>query len=69
MSIIKTLVDRYKKRKKFKKDTIKETQGIFKKIESGGKRYYHPKNESRKDNLAYKNILKQVRGVRKQDKK
>jgi len=64
-SIIGTLVDRYKKRKKFKKDTRAEAQDIFKKIETGGKRYWNPKNESRKDNISYKRILNQVRDVRK----
>ena len=67
--IIKNLMKRFKDRKKFKKDTGDEAQEIFKKTVAGGKRYYHPKNETRSDNIQFKRILKQVRGTREMQKK
>jgi hypothetical protein len=63
-NIIKTLIDRYKNSKKFSKDTINEAQKIFKKVITGGKRYYEPEFGFSKENRDFDRVLKQVRSVR-----
>jgi len=64
--MIKTLVNRFKKSKKNRKEDIKNTQELFKRFETGGKRFFEPGAESRASKKSYKEIMERVKRVRKQ---